>query len=331
MPEILDDHRVDDVFAQFRTEARTEIEPPGSAAARRTVSRRRTTRAVAVGALAIAVLAGAGVLAGLVHSGHGTQPADPTTVPSSTAPTSPSDARALQALAELGYAPASAGRADLLPIRTGVFYGTVTGDADRSVLMAGPPGDPLPAGRYLLRVTCVGPGAITVGWRIPGSTVGGAIRATCVDGPEPGWVNLPTGEVQLTIGAPKNTPSPIGWAIEATDPRIVAARNAMGEATSQELVGGDAVLNVSTGGTDSTVHPAGRYKLLLGCAGGGPVKVTFTGGEVHASKNVYCPSGGAATQLSITTTRPGVELSFVLEPVGIPASAIAYAWAIFAA
>jgi hypothetical protein len=327
MPDTISEDLLGDTFAQFRTDARPEIQPPGADTTRRTVHRRRTARFAGTTVLAITAVVGLGI--GLVTM-TGTGPDRP--VPgTSVAPTlNPDELRALsvQALADLGYAPTAeppSSPADLLPLRVGVFAAAVDGDLASSLFEVGTADDPLPPGQYTLQTACVGSGHLTVAWSWTDGTRGGGTM-------ECGGVNsIPftaaeAGMIDITVTPDDAATGRAGMAVAVTDPRAVAARNLLGE-QPHTLFAGDGVLVTKRTDTDETAHEIATYRLSVACVGtGGTVAVEFALGGAGDEATLKCPTAGAKTTLTVRPTEAGGPISVVIDPKGttLGTAAVAY-------
>jgi hypothetical protein len=300
---------IDQLFATFRAEALTEIRPPGTGAARRTVRRRRTTRFTGVTVLAVAAVVAVGLLA---RPGPGVVGESPASGPAVSL--DQLDQLGVDALAALGYAPTDHPlQPDLLPIRPGVVFGGLGDATEGYTYRLGTAAEPLPSGVYRLEAVCRGQGRVTVAWGQNGLTNSAefACGEDSVDNP---IVLDARGFLDLVITPDADAVGRAGVAVVITDPRLVAARTAIGVPTRVPTSSGEAVLvSPVTNVDESPVATFGEYRLDVACAGVGSVMVTFDSGAASQGRDVDCTPAGALTELTVAA-QAGANLTVSFEP-----------------
>jgi hypothetical protein len=178
MPEQLNDQQTRNAFAELRAGELARLRPPGTAAARHTVRRRRRATALAVGLAVLGVAGGVGVVRAAGDTGPPTAPGDvpvPTVDPTPT----PTVGESLR-LAEAARRAVSVDPEDK---RLMGSMGTLdSGRFDRNV-------DGITPGRYVIRVACAGSGAMYVAVKVaPADKISDAPdllrwRFTCAENP----------------------------------------------------------------------------------------------------------------------------------------------------
>jgi hypothetical protein len=318
VPELTDEH-IEGLFADLRTDEIRQVRPPGTAAARSTVQRRRTVRSVAAGAAVLAVAGGVAAM-GLTDRNPSTGIAD-TTV------SRPVYSDALLTI-----------RRDLAASAIGVEP-DAQGILDRQLLRGGFSSvyDVL-GGSYALKLSCVGAGRIDLEVRTGDVGDDGVFDhekaavivlspVTC-DGPGTmhTWTfPVSTSFLAISVQPDGEAKDQSAFAYEATmstsDQQryrnlvATAAKAAAGPADGPSLAG---FLN---DGTVQSVHddtdPAGSHRISVACLGTGSVTVTAsalrTGNgsgpdvdeeTVIAERTVVCGSPAPATA-SLTFTTKG--------------------------
>jgi hypothetical protein len=264
--------QLDELFADLRTQALPQVRPPGAEAARHTVRRRRRrTRTAAAVVLAVA---GGVVTAGLLIGGeHRVQPAERTKGLVETAK------RALDK--QLPYV---AGR----PMSGGVETGGAVTFAD------------LAPGRYMLAVTCAGPGVLTVDAELvrgpkESSLLGGQV-VSCTDAPQVAVMTfrLPVkGPVVVSADGDARAAGNSGYALELADgdatgsghDTVPAAESTWNASRASDVLKAAGTMNpmeVTAGQTTTEgfsavtglAQPPGDYDFQLVCAGPGSLSLT---------------------------------------------------------
>ncbi|HET9517214.1 MAG TPA: hypothetical protein VFO77_05775 [Actinoplanes sp.] len=146
MPELTDDH-IEELFADLRATELYQVRPPGVAAARRTVRRRRAVQSVAAGVAVLAVtggVAGLGAI-GTQQSGIGTAAAPTTSESAATGPQLSFDNRErnLQLARKV------------LGAATGAEKGAGAASRGNGIVF-----DDVARGSHELLLACVGPGSV---------------------------------------------------------------------------------------------------------------------------------------------------------------------------
>lgn len=321
MTEILTDKAVADAFAQFRAEAREEILVPGVDTVRRDVRRRRRGRGVMTTAVAVCGLAGAAVFG--LNSAHGSP--DPGAAvfdgPLVLAPTA-ADAElqqlAVNALRLVGRTPNDH--------RPGAVFGPMTGDTTGQAFVLGS-GEPYPPGSYDLRAACLGEGSVEIRWALTDGGGGNAMVA-CGGGVWQTPVRLSGGgTIEVRILPDDRAQGRSGAALAITDPRVVAARNAL-PALGGYIVGASGLASGAHGGVSevdprpaepkpggSEVEPrAGDYTVYATCAGEGSLRLIVEAGTATASTSVPCSANPVATHLLLHTNANAPTIAIRVEP-----------------
>jgi hypothetical protein len=324
MPDNISDDLLADTFAQFRTRARPEIQPPGAESTRRTVYRRRTARLAGVIVLMVTTLVATGIGALRITPADRQAPgAEPTFGPDRLA------ALSVQALAALGYAPTTGAPttpAGLLPMWAGVFHAGVDGNLARTPHRLGSTDHPLPSGQYNVDMACVGVGRLIVVWEWTGGTFGGS-PIDCGGTHHAEFSASVAGVVDITVTPDDDAVGRAGVAVAITDPRAVRARNLLGE-RPRTLTAGDSVLYTALKDGTDPMLATGTYRLSVACVGsGGTVTLSLAVGGADDGSALECPAAGAKTTLTVRATLPGRAVSIMIDPRGTtPGSAAVAYW-----
>jgi hypothetical protein len=223
----------------------------------------------------------------------------------------------VEALAALGFAPTeNPTRGDLRPIRPGIVFGGANGDPAASSYELGTPAQPLPAGEYGLEAVCLGQGRVTV------SAHSSSVTPVDVDlvvecGGGVGAISFTmdsAGILELTIRPGGEAMRGVGVAAAITDPRIVAARTAIGPPPETTRSGGEAVLYNPVVSVDESGTEVGDYTLTVACAGTGTVDVTFDAGTTSASQPIVCTPPGTLAVMTLTSPATGLSTTVSIVP-----------------
>ena len=299
---------IDQLFATFRAEAGTEIRPPGTDAARRTVRRRRSIRLAATAVLAIAAVVSIGLVA---RGGPGVVGETPATGP--TPSLDQRDRLGLEALAQLGYAPTDPStRPDLRPIRPGIVFGGI-GAATEFSYQLGTPAEPMPPGLYHLQALCLGQGSVMVGWSIQSGSITSSEVECGGDVHEEPVPIAAHGVVHVTITSDDEANGWAGVAVVLTDPRLVAARAAIGVPTRTPKSAAETVLYEPMMNVDESGAEARVYRLRVACAGTGTIDITFAAGATSQRELLVCIRDGDVTELTVPALA-GASLAVTVEP-----------------
>jgi hypothetical protein len=295
--------QLEDLFAELRTDTLTEVRPPGIEAARRTVHRRRTTKAVG-GAAFVAVIAAGGIgshLLGPLPFGPGSD-RDPAALAK----------RQGRAATEVGLG-AGDSRQTLRSMQ---------GIAAAGVIATGL----LVAGTYTLRLACAGPGRLTALFRVKDAS-GGTAQL----------VNSSTQDCAASKPAVRTFTLAESAAIEAelrpdgdaTDQAGYAFTLTLHDADLQRLsddvsrrlrpdprkglfeIGGP-THKVETGdGRGIATLSAGSYRLRYVCSGVGRVRVTV---GVRGADRVTTPSRTSSRTVTCGSSEPVTTFPFEIRP-----------------
>jgi hypothetical protein len=300
---------IDQLFATFRAEAGTEIRPPGSDVARRTVRRRRSVRLAATALAVVAVVA----VGFVVRPGAGGPTATGAAPGSRPTPSlNQENQLGVEALAILGYAPTDTpARPDLRPVRPGVVFGGMGASTEFSYRF-GTPTEPLPPGAYRLQAVCRGQGVVRVAWGQPGLT--SSTEFECGEYFVDDVVVIDArGLLDIVITPSNDAVGRSGVAVALTDTRLVAARNALGVPTRTPMSEGEAVLYEPLMNVDETPIAAGGHRLSVACAGRGTVEATLAAGPTSQSGSLVCTPAGALTELTVAAPA-AASLTVTIEP-----------------
>jgi hypothetical protein len=283
---------LDTLFADFRTEARAEIVPPGAGQARQTVVRRRVVGR-AVTAVAVLALAAAGSLTALsLRDGGPTAPPAGPALDASQRETLAENAMGVLGFSVVGVEP-----------RPGVVYGPVE-SGERSYQL-GSSDRPFPAGTYELRAACAGEGAISVEVHYrEGSAL---VEAVCQAGVESLEFVVPqrsAGSLTLTVTPDDRAKERAGFAMALTDPREVTVLTMDGE--RPEGAGLEFVTPQTSAQHSSSVaaNRTGTLRLVLYCAGAGSLSATLDADGTANTTEFTCPWTGAAGSVTVATRHP---------------------------
>jgi hypothetical protein len=301
--------QLEDLFADLRTDTLTAIRPPGTEAARRTVHRRRTTKAVG-GAAFVAVIAAGGIgshlLGPLPFGPAGDR--DPATLAK----------RQGRAATQVGLGTGDSRQSPR----------SMQGIAAAGVIATGL----LAAGTYTLRLACVGPGRLTALFRVkdaPGVTAHLVNSSTQDCGASKPAVRTFTlaesAAIEAELRPDGDAADQAGYAFTLTlhDADLqrlsddVARRLRPDPLKGMAEIGGP-THKVEIGGERGvTTLSAGSYRLRYVCSGVGRVRVTVgvRGADRAApsSRTVTCDSSGPVTTFPFEI-RPGDGLVTAIEP-----------------
>jgi hypothetical protein len=322
VPEILEDDPIAIAITRFRAEAPSEILPPGTAAARKTVRRRRTTRLAGTAAAAVIGLVGAGLAVASLRTGPSIDPAGPVDFGPTLAPQELTRL-SLEALAALGYEPTDE-RPDLDLVRPGIVFGEA-GPAGFEYHL-GTEDEPLPPGTYQLQGVCRGRGTVELGWEAPGGATGSSTLVCNGYGNAESVIVAGLGGIALTITADDEAAGRAGVAVVITDPRIVAARNAIAYESGAPVSGGEGVLTAPITNVDERRADLATYRLDAACAGVGTVTVTLQIGAAAASDAISCSTAGTTASVSVDAPSRGdaITVTFEPDPTATGHAAVAY-------
>ncbi|GAA2573878.1 hypothetical protein GCM10010435_56260 [Winogradskya consettensis] len=266
------DH-IENLFAGLRADTLPQVLPPGTAAARRTVRRRRTIRLVSVATAALAV-AGVVTVVGLPRMDDGEQPVA----------ASQWVAKARAAVVERQAE--DHGDVDVTVAGGQASDGTVA--ADGSAFF-----NDVNAGGYTVAVACGGPGVLTVGMTLTHDSddlidLGGQV-VTCGTDPKAAELQFRvqrTGKLTVSLSGDAQAAGSAGYALalylnaDSGEPATVSpqARYNVGRANSLLSAGPETQQDSLTteGDSQSTIvetKKAGEYQLRVACAGGGSVQL----------------------------------------------------------
>lgn len=320
MPEFTEQEPLAQAFFRLRFEAPNEIVPPGVAAARRTVARRRTLRVTAASVLATAVLVGVGYLGtAIAGDRRPTASGSPSAGPSGRT-LSPDELQQLgvTALRTFGVEP---GRT-----RPGTLFGPVGGSGFSYGL--GTAEQPFPAGDYELRAACVGAGSVAVSWSAPGST--GTVTARCGAGPVQASFRMAgPGSIDVRLAGDDSARGRAGIAVIVTDPLVVTAVNALPPSLYVLTSGSDLATSIRQDALGNSSR-TGLHVLGLACAGQGNLTVTFSVGAAAASKTVVCADPPGLTSLQVQASAAGLPLTVRIEPDSAALGAAGFAYQVSA-
>jgi hypothetical protein len=216
----------------------------------------------------------------------------------------------LEALAYLGYQPIN-DRPDLQVVRAGVIFGEAGPDGFTYHL--GTEDEPFPPGDYLLEGVCRGQGTVTVRWEAGGAT--GSSTLICDGDIATASVTVAVaGSIELVATADDEARWRAGFAVVVTDPRIVAARNAIAGESGTFVSGGEALLTSPLADVDESGADLATYRLSAGCAGTGSITVTLQVGAVSDTRTVTCRPDAATTTVSVDATNRGDTITVTVEP-----------------
>jgi hypothetical protein len=300
--------QLEDLFADLRADTLTQVRPPGVEAARRTVHRRRTTRAVG-GAAFVALIAAGGIgshLLGPLPFGQGGEP-DPAMLAK----------RQSRAATAVGL-----GADDKRQTPRGM-----QGIAAAGVIATGL----LAAGTYTVRLACAGPGRLTALFRVratPGATarlVDSSTQDCAVRVPAVQTFTLAeNAAIEAELRPDGGAAGRAGYAFTLTlhdsdrqrlsDEVARRLRPDFGTVLDETA---EPMLYETAGPIRNTTLSAGRYRLRYACSGVGGVRVTVGvrgAGRVSTSSTmVTCGSSGPVTTFPFEI-RPGDTLATAAEP-----------------
>lgn len=326
MPELTDEH-IESLFADLRADEIRQVRPPGIAAARTTVRRRRTVQSVAAGVAVLAVVGGISAVSLNVRG------------PSSGIAGSTTDAELVQ--------PGEAAKHTLDEKYPGEAVDAHAGPIQTVVRNVG---RTLP-GNYVLAVTCVGTGTMHVlvetmtpdaRGRLGRATSSSTSTVQCSGiGDAQIWLRS-DGAYTVTLTESGGTPGRTGFAWKLLDESAVAdqsrtpyseaERNALAtraEKSVETATPGGAVqlsTGVSIGMIDtltSAEAPYGAQLIRIACVGNGRLDVvvrnqsdggpddTSTGDEL-AIRNVACSDEPTVTAIPFSYTKG--TLAVVIDP-----------------
>jgi hypothetical protein len=321
MPEIIEEDPLVGAFTKFRLESRDEIMPPGTSAARRTLSRRRAIRVAASATLAVA-----GVVGGVLVAANtlGTPPPPPGATSGPDVGPTRSDVE-LEQLAEEALATLWPGvKPTVVP--PGTVFGPVTESSSSFTYQLGTDAQPFPKGTYQLRATCVGRGSVFVRWR--SAAADGSETVNCGKGIQLALFRLTAPDV-ITISFVPDAVAKgrAGVAVSVTDPRAVAAVAALGPPTENTFVAGYGYADGVREDRDDADVVAGTYKAIVACVGAGHVKLTLSIGAATTSTTSDCTLGGASSTVSLRATSGG-PMRVRIEPDGVALNNAGFAYRI---
>ena len=179
--------------------------------------------------------------------------------------------------------------------------------------------EPFPQGEYQLHALCLGRGKVSLGWSTAGG-IQGSLVLDCGNGDEDrhgygAFTALVPGILKVTVTPDDKAKGRAGLAVVVTDPRIVLARNALGEPGPDLVLGGESIVPTGNiGGVDESGADVGDYRLSMACVGAGSVDVTFTIGGASQSDSLACTKAGVQTSLTVGSPTAGATMSVVVEP-----------------
>jgi hypothetical protein len=166
MADTMHDGRLAEAFGRFRSEAREEIQPPGTQAVRQAAHRRRTIRLACAAAVVALAGAGAGVVAAVTVDRRGATPGE--YPPLSEAEWKERATRALWEIAPDGYA-----------FGFPIAVTAQTQDETYSIDHSGSSPLRFVQGQdYDIAAVCLGRGTVRMAWEAPGGVTGSA-RVVC--------------------------------------------------------------------------------------------------------------------------------------------------------
>jgi hypothetical protein len=285
------DH-LDRFFADLRTEAMAEVRPPGTAAARRTVRRRRIGASAVAGVVLAVVVAGVAIGA---RGGDQTEPARP---------------------------PAPAGELSKWANQVTLAVGVNHQNGPANVLTSTGAGEMHSAhsvigGTYEVEAACAGEGVVTVSFDVGAAAVATmALRCSSPIEPSvytlaPVAASMGTIEVRAVPDAAAYGHAAIAYQMTLSDDDRTRLQN-----TARAALPGDAsastttsLLTVAAGVRDQGVRP-GRYQAWFSCVGTGRVRLSAAL-VTDESRNLTTPAGQwaltcgpVATVGSVTFTVP---------------------------
>jgi hypothetical protein len=301
--------QLEDLFADLRSDTLTQVRPPGIEAARRTVHRRRTTKAVG-GAAFVAVIAAGGIgshLLGPLPFGPARDP-DPATLAK----------RQGRAATEVGLGTGDSRQT----------LRSMQGIAAAGVIATGL----LAAGTYTLRFACAGPGRLTALFRVkdaPGVTahlVNSSTQDCAASKPAVRTFTLAeSAAIEAELRPDGDAADQAGYAFTLTlhdaDLQRLSddvARRLRPDARKGLYEIGGPMPKVKEGVEHGrTTLSAGNYRLSYVCSGVGRVRVTVgvrgANRDATSTRTVTCGSSGPVTTFPFEI-RPGDALATAIEP-----------------
>jgi hypothetical protein len=298
-------------FFTFRLEAPAEITVPGSAAARRTVRRRRTARLATLSLAIVTAIAGIGYVGGLA-GGADNQPAHTSPAPVSATSSGYGSLRNASTLGQLGETAAQRLAHETDRQRPSLISGPLPTASSSGLSYAMGGKAPFPAGVYSVHSVCAGEGRVVIRWSAPGAE--GAVTVTC--GAEPVMTPLQlseAGTIELHVTPNEQAAGRAGFAVYVSDPLTIVAENAL-PAHPAQIAGNSGVNYGQFGGTDYAGFAPGTYILAFTCTDVGSFEIVFSLDQTATTRTVACSSSPTVTHIEVKISRTAAELSYLVTP-----------------
>lgn len=323
MPEITEREPLAEAFFQLRIDAPHEIDVPGTAAARRTVTRRRTTRIAAMALVLVAGLVGIGYVGGSGRDAP-THPAQPSPSAGATdAPTLGEDALqklGVDALAKLGYKPEIS--------RPARIFGPVTASSANFTYALGTAASPFPHGTYRLFAACLGQGSVEVHWNASGASGSITVNCAAATNSSASFVLAEAGPIGIGLKPDAQAQGRAGIAVTVTDPLQVTATNKISEQPFNVGGGGSGFAESPRMDVSEDSLTPGTYTLAVACAGKGTLKATFSIGTATTTATVRCSDTPSTKKLQLHAPKGATPRTVQLEPDAAALGAAGYAYTI---